>query len=57
MLIHDQHPILDGIKEGFQEMAFPRQALDDCLQAFGIQAPDPAKDTIDKTGFSRRHIH
>jgi hypothetical protein len=38
-------------------MAFPRQALDDCLQAFGIQAPDPAKDTIDKTGFSRRHIY
>jgi hypothetical protein len=29
--------------------------LDDCLQPFGIQAPDAAEDTIDKTGFSRRH--
>ena len=55
LLIHDQYPVLNGIKERLQEIAFPRQALDDRLQPFGIQAANPAQDTIDKTG--SRHCH
>ncbi len=54
-LIGHHHAVLDGIEESLQELALPRQALDDRLHTLGIQASDPAQDTIKKAGFNRSH--
>ena len=44
--IHHEHAVLDDVEERFEKTAFAGEALDDRLQAFGIEPPEPAQDFI-----------
>ncbi len=57
MLIDHQHPVLDGIEERLQKIAFPRQPLHDGLQPFGIEPADAAQHLVQKIGLCGRHIY
>ena len=50
--IDDQHAVLDGVEEGFEKTALSRQALDDRLQSFGVDAPDAPENLVEETGFA-----
>ena len=55
LFIRHQHPVLDGVKQGFEKAAFAGQPLDHGLQTFCVQPADAAKHFIKKTGFGRGH--
>src|SRR6185369_7749384 len=55
LFIDDKDAVFDGIEERFEETAFTREALDDRLQTFGVEPPDPAQNLVEKIGFLRCH--
>jgi len=56
MLVHDQHAVLDGVEERFQETPLARQPLDDGLQTFGVEPSNAAQDFVEETGFGRGQV-
>src|SRR5262245_30906199 len=44
--VDDEKTVLDGVEESLEKSAFAGEALDDGLEAFGVEAPDTAKDLV-----------
>jgi len=53
--IDDEHAVLDGVEERFEEVALPRQSLDHLLQVRRVEASEASEDLVEKTGFGGRH--
>ena len=50
--VDNQHPVLDGVEEGFEETALARQALNDLRQPVLVEERDPSDDLVEETGFA-----
>ena len=45
-LVHNQHPIFNGVEDHFQEAPLAGQTLDNGLQTFVVEPPDSAQNLV-----------
>ena len=53
LLVDDQDAVFDDVEEGLKEAPLASEALDDGLQALGIEPSDAAEDFVEEARFGR----